>query len=94
MNVTHIGNLKQSVKHGLLLKKLQSLNLLKILVRTIHWHEHKAKKKSKNYFEKDWWKVDQKCSFWKKKKMGKVRKHRQACNNQAKKELFGIRTKL
>ena len=26
--------------------------------------------------------------------MGKVRKHRQACNNQAKKELFGIRTKL
>ena len=29
MNVTHIGNLKQSVKHGLLLKKLQPLNLLK-----------------------------------------------------------------
>ena len=26
--------------------------------------------------------------------MGKVRKHRQACNNQPKKELFGIRTKL
>ena len=53
----------------------------------------KLRKKAKIILKKIFCKLMKNVVF-EKKNMGKVRKHRQACNNQPKKELFGIRTKL
>ena len=44
-----IRNLKQALNHGLVLEKVNRVNKFNqdALVKTLYWHEHKSKEKSK-----------------------------------------------
>ena len=68
--VIHIRNLKQELNHGLVLRKAQWLNLNKKLGMNTD-----LKKKAKNDFEKDFFKLMNNSVVWK-QNIENVRKHR------------------
>ena len=68
--VIHIRNLKQELNHGLVLRKAQWLNLNKKLGMNTN-----LKKKAKNDFEKDFFKLMNNSVVWK-QNMENARKHR------------------
>ena len=55
-SVIHIRNLKQAFKHGLLFKKFHRIINSKYN-KTIYWCNHRSKKKAKDDFEKDFFKL-------------------------------------
>ena len=55
-SVIHIRNLKQAFKHGLLFKKFHRIINFKYN-KTIYWCNHRSKKKAKDDFEKDFFKL-------------------------------------
>ena len=72
-----IGNFKQALNHGLVLKKVYrviKLNQIARLKPYIDTNTDQKKKKSKNDFEKDFVKLMNNAVFW--KTMENVRKHR------------------
>ena len=64
--IIHKANLKEALNHGLDLKKC--------FAKTIHWFESDLRKKAKNDFEKDFFKLKNNTVYG--KTMKNVRKHR------------------
>ena len=55
-HVIHIINLKQALNHGLVLEKSDQIDS-KCFAKTIYWYKYWSKKKSKNGFKKDFFKL-------------------------------------
>ena len=69
--IIHIKNPKHVLNHRLVLKKVHRIIKFN---QTIYWYEHRPKKKKKNDFEKDFFKLMNNAVFG--KTMENVRKHR------------------
>ena len=93
--VIHVGDLKQALNHGLVLKNVHRAIKFNQIVWLKSYIDMKTEliKKAKNDLEKDFFKFIINAIFGKTKE--NVRKQRyQTCNNRNKKSLFGIKTKL
>ena len=56
--VITIEKLRQALSHGLLMKKnMHRFIKSRIMVKTMYWYEHRAQKKRKKWFQKNFFKL-------------------------------------